>query len=176
MTKNHRALALAALSTLSAYADSSAVILHQRADPFDVTLLGESTQLTTAQTNLSLRLQKASDHSDVPDAKVSLRFTRDDNGKITEVMAPATHARASNKMLYGALVTLPAEGYWTFIADIDAQGAHVQAAAKLSVGPPEAPMNQKWPLIALVPVLILAFVLNRWLKRRFRIPYRPTRP
>ena len=176
MSKLYRAFILPVLIALPALADSSAVILHQRADPFEITLLGESTHLTTAQTNVSVRVQRASDHSDVPDAKVTLRFTRDQDGKITEVMAPATHGKATNKMLYGAVVTVPSEGYWTFSADIDAQGAHVETAAKLPVGPPEAPMSQKWPLIAIVPALLLAFMLNRWLKRRFRIPYRPARP
>src|SRR5579863_1206415 len=90
-----------------ALADGSAVMLKQRVGPFDVTLFGDSAHLTTAQTNLSLMVQKASDHSDVPDAKVTLRFTRNENGKTIEVVAPATHAKASNKTLYGAVVTRP---------------------------------------------------------------------
>ena len=172
----HLRLSAVALWSALAFADSSAVILHQRADPFDITLFGESAHLTTAQTNLSLMVQKATDHSNVPDAHVMLRFTREQNGKIIEVVAPATHGKATNKMLYGATVTLPSEGEWNFAADIDTKSARVQAASKLSVGPPEAPMKEKWPLIAFVPLLILAFMLNRWLKRRFRVPYRPTRP
>jgi hypothetical protein len=151
-------------------------MLKQRVGPIDVTLFGNSAHLTTAQTNLSLMVQKASDHSDVPDAHVTLRFTRNENGKIMEVVAPATHAKASNKMLYGAVVTLPNQGYWSFMADIEAQGSHVEVAANLPVGPPEAPLKEKWPLIVFIPVAIVMFIINRRLKRRWRTPYRQARP
>lgn len=158
------------------FGDASVVLLHQRADPFDVTLFGDSAHLTTAQTTLSVMVQRASDHSDVPDAHVMFRFTRDENGKITELVAPATHAKASNKLLYGAVVTIPSPGYWNFEADVDAHGAHVIAASKIAVGPPEAPLKEKWPLIVFIPVAIVMFIINRRLKRRWRTPYRQARP
>ncbi|HEX4748481.1 MAG TPA: hypothetical protein VH302_02970 [Bryobacteraceae bacterium] len=169
-------LAFGVLYASIALADGSVVMLKQRVGPIDVTLFGNSAHLTTAQTNLSLMVQKASDHSDVPDAHVTLRFTRNENGKIMEVVAPATHAKASNKMLYGAVVTLPNQGYWSFMADIEAQGSHVEVAANLPVGPPEAPLKEKWPLIVFIPVAIVMFIINRRLKRRWRTPYRQARP
>ena len=171
-----RSLAVAALLAVSVFADGSVVILHSTVDPFDITVFGDEAHLTVAQSNLSVMVQKAADHGDVPDAHVTLRFEREQGGKIVEVVAPATHAKAKNKLLYGATVTLPTEGYWKFTADVDAQGARVSVPAQLAVGPAEAPMKEKWPLIVFVPVAIVLFIINRRLKRRWRPTYRQARP
>lgn len=132
--------------------------------------------MTVAQTNLSVMVQKTADHSDVPDAHVTLRFEKNEGGKIIEVVAPATHAKATNKLLYGATVTLPSEGNWKFIADIEAQGARVTMPAQFIVGPAEPPLKEKWPLIVFVPVAIILFVINRRLKRRALRARRSTYP
>lgn len=159
---------LAALSCAAAFADASAVLVRQRVDPFEITVFAEHTPLTVGQSNLSVMLQRAADHSNVPDAHVTLRFRESQSGKIVEVMAPATHAKATNKLLYGATVTLPNEGQWNFEADVAAQGSTAIMPATVSVAAQEPALKEKWPLIVFVPVAIIMFFINRRLRRRWR--------
>ena len=180
--KNHRlltrAVLLAVLAT-GAWGDGSVVLLRQQLQPFDITVFAEHAPLRVGQSNLSVMVQRAADHSDVPDAHVTLRFERNEGGKIVEIVAPATHAKATNKLLYGATMTLPNQGYWKFAAEVEAQGATVAVPAQFAVGPAEPPLKEKWPLIIFVPVAIVLFIINRRLKRRWRASpptYRQARP
>ena len=159
-----------------AVADGSHVLLHQQVSPFTITLFAPGNEITVGRTDLTVMVQNAVDNSNVPDAHVTLRFKRNEAGTITEVVAPATHSKATNKILYGAAVTLPSEGQWNCSIEVDGEGKSVSVLARLSVGPADAPLSEKWPLIVFVPVAILLFILNRRLKRRWRPTYRPTRP
>ncbi len=159
-----------------AFADGSHILLHQRVDPFDITVFAPGERMTAAQTDLSVMVQNAADHSNVGNAQVTLRFQRKDAGKITEVVALATHARATNKLLYGAKVTLPSEGPWSFTAAVDAQGKNVVVGAALDAGPAEAPLQNRWALFIFVPVAIVLFIINRRLRRRWMPRHRPARP
>jgi hypothetical protein len=174
--KNLRSLAVAVLLALPVFGDGSVVLLRQTVQPFDITVFAEHAPLTVGQSNLSVMVQRAADHSDVPDAHVTLRFQRNEGSKIVEIVAPATHAKATNKLLYGAMVTLPNEGYWKFTTEVSAQGANVTLPAQFAVGPAEPPLKEKWPLIVFVPVAIVLFILNRRLKRRWRVASPPARP
>jgi hypothetical protein len=167
-----RSLTVAALFACSVLGDGSVLLLRKQAQPFDITVFAEHSRLTVGQSKLSVMVQNAADHSDVRDAHVTLRFRKSEGGKITEVMAPATHDRASNKMLYGATVTLPSEGAWKFSADVSAHGVMITTPAELTIAPAEPPMKEKWPLIVFIPVAVVLFILNRRLKRRWRPTYR----
>jgi hypothetical protein len=167
-----RCLAVSVLSCAVAFADGSVVLLHKQVQPFDITVFADNSPLSVGQSKLSVMVQNAADHSDVPDAHVALRFRRNEGGKITEVMAPATHDKASNKMLYGATVTLASQGVWKFSADVSAHGASVTMPAELTIAEAAPPMKEKWPLIVFIPIAILLFILNRRLKRRWRPTYR----
>ena len=167
-----RSLTAAVLSALSIFPDGSVVLLQREVQPFGITVFAEHSPLTVGQSKLSVMVQNAADRSDVPDAQVTLRFQKTEGGKITEVMAPATHDKASNKMLYGATVTLPSQGPWKFSADVSAHGKTVTMPAEFSVAEAASPMQGKWPLIVFIPVAIVLFILNRRLKRRWRPTYR----
>lgn len=169
-------LTFGVLFAASAFGDGSVVLLRQTVQPFDITVFAEHAPLSVGQSNLSVMVQRAADHSNVPDAHVTLRFQREEAGKVLEVVAPATHAKASNKLLYGAMVTLSDEGTWKFTADVEAQGANVTVPAQFNVGPAEPAAKQKWPLFVFIPVAIVLFILNRRLKRRWRPTHPPARP
>ncbi|MBV8897200.1 MAG: hypothetical protein JO051_11860 [Acidobacteriaceae bacterium] len=155
-----------------AFGDGSVVLLRQTIEPFDITVFAEHAPLSVGQSNLSVMVQRAADHSNVPDAHVTLRFQRSEAGKVLEVVAPATHAKATNKLLYGAMVTLSGEGPWKFAAEVD----NATLETQLNVGPAEPAAKEKWPLFVFIPVAIVLFILNRRLKRRWRPTYRPTQP
>lgn len=168
---NARLLTLSLLIAATLLADGSHILLHQQVTPFDITLFAPENRMTTGQTDLTVMVQNAADHSDVSDAHVTLRFEKNEAGKILELVAPATHGKATNKMLYGTTVSLPSEGVWKFTADVEAQGKSVVVADKLDVGPAQPPLSEKWPLIVFVPVAIVLFIINRRLKRRWRPTY-----
>jgi len=159
----------------AAWGDGSVVLLHQHVDSFDITVFAPSNRMTVGQTDLNVMVQNA-DHSNVSDAHVTLRFQRMDNGKIVEVVVPATHSKATNKLLYGATITLPDEGSWKFTVEVDAGGARVSMPAQLVVGPADTSVKEKWPLIVFVPVAIILFIINRRLKRRWKPTYPQARP
>jgi hypothetical protein len=164
------------IASCVALGDESVVLLRQHVDPFDITVFAPASHMTVGRTDLTVMVQNAADHSDVPDARVTLRFERMDGGKIVEVVAPATHAKATNKLLYGATITLPNEGSWQFTAEVEAKGTHVSMPMQIIVGPAEPPVKAKWPLIVFVPVAIILFIINRRLKRRWRPKYPQARP
>lgn len=172
LPRGRGSVSVAFLMAASLFADGSVVLLHQQVQPFDVTVFAEQAPLRVGQSKLSLMVQSAGDHSNVPDAHVTLRFQKNEAGKITEVVAPATHDKASNKMLYGAIVTLPSQGAWKFSADVSAHGATVTMPAELTIAEAAPPMKEKWPLIVFIPLAIVLFILNRRLKRRWRPTYR----
>jgi hypothetical protein len=171
-----RSLAIAALLTSILLADGSTVIFRKAVDPFDVTLFGNESRLTLGQNNVSVMVQNSSDHTDVADAHVTLRFTRQEQGKIVELVAPATHAKAANKMLYGANINIPGEGYWTLTIEVEANGARANVPVQIPVAAAEPQLSQKWPLILFIPVAIVLFVINRRLKRRWIRPNPQARP
>ncbi len=153
------------------YADGGTVLFHKQAGPFEVTLFGSPTPLRVGSADLSVMVQKTADSSSVSDAEVNVHLKRSEPGNIVEVIAPATHAKATNKLLYAAHVHLPAAGTWRVDVEVAAAGSTASASGQVTVQPPEPPAANYWGYFALVPFVILLFVFNRWLKRRRRMTY-----
>lgn len=127
-------------------------------------------------------VQNGKDASTVLDAIVAVRLKQSTGGKIVEVVAPATHARATNKLLYAAHVTLPSAGQWLLTVDVTAKhsgggsASGEVASGEIDVLPQQAPVPAYWPYFAVVPVLVLFFAMNQWLKRKRRLRNPQARP
>jgi len=152
------------------------MLFRQDAGPFIVTAFSDPAPVRVGSADLSVMLQKASDQSTILDATVSFRLRKSQTGTITEVVAPATHARATNKLLYAAHITLPSSGHWQLLVDIKQGGVTVAASSDLYVLPEEPPAENYWLVFAMVPLLILAFVINRWLRRKWGVRSPRARP
>ncbi len=111
-------------------------------------------------------VQKASDNSSIQNASVTVHLRRSTTDNVVEVVAPATHAKATNKLLYAAELTIPSPGQWQVNVEIDAPGTAASATGQIEVLPPQAPAVSYWGYFALIPFVILLFVFNRWLRRR----------
>lgn len=144
------------------------MLLRKPAGTFTVTVFAEPVPVRTGAADFGVLLEKTADRSTVLDAEVRLRLRKTESGSIVEVAAPATHARATNKLLYAASVTLPSPGAWQMAVDLREKGEEASASGSLTVLPAEAPLVEHWPLFALVPVMILLFAVNQWLKSRRR--------
>jgi hypothetical protein len=160
----HGFAALSCLATII-FADGGTLQFHKEAGPFDVTLFSSPTPLRAGRADLSVMVQKTADRSSVQDAKVMLRLKKSERGNVEEVIAPATQANATNKLLYAANVNLPSAGTWRVEVEVSANGVAASASGELTVLPPQAPAATYWGYFALVPFVILLFVFNRWLKR-----------
>lgn len=111
-------------------------------------------------------VQDANDHSAILDAQVLVHVARTVNGEIHEVAVPATHAKATNKMLYAANVPFDAPGDWRAMVDVSLHGKTASISGPLRVLPKQPPILAYWPFFLVIPVIIALFVLNRWLKRK----------
>ena len=152
------------------------MLFRKRTDPFIVTAFGEPVPPRVGLVDLSVMLQNANDRSTVLDAAVILRLKTSLAGTITEVVAPATHARATNKLLYAAHITLPSPGKWQLSVEIKQGNATASVSGEMSVLPREAPATTYWPYFAMVPLFVLLFILNRWLRRKWGVRNPQARP
>jgi hypothetical protein len=162
-----RLFALSALS-IQLWADGGTVLFHKPAGDFDVTVFSKSEAARAGMNDLSVMVQRP-DHSTVMDATVLLHLElHQPNGDILRLTSIASHAKATNKMLYASPVNIPATGTWNLSADITSQGKTGTAAGYLQVQPPLPPVANYWPYVAMVPALGVAFLINRKLRQRYR--------
>ena len=157
-------------------ADGGSVLLQKQAGPYLLTFFGSPSPLRVGQADLSVMDQRSADRTDIPDAKVLLHLSKLANGSIMTLTVPATHARATNKLLYASSLTLPSAGHWKVMVDVTVGSAEASAAGIIEVSEAQAPLVTYWPYLAVVPLLALLFALNRWLRRRRDRQYSRTRP
>ena len=170
-----RAISIAILATV-AFADGGVMLFRKQADPFVITAFGQPEPLRAGAMDLSVMVQKASDLTTVLDAKVNVRLKRSAGGSIVEVVAPATHAHATNKLLYAAHVTVPSAGEWQMSVEVNRANVTATASGGIQVLEAQEPAKTYWPYFAMVPVVVLLFVLNRWLKKKLVGRSRQARP
>jgi len=147
-------------------ADGGSVLLQKQAGPYLLTVFGSPSPLRVGQADLSVMVQRSADRTDVPDAKVVVHLSKLASGSIMTVSAPATHQRATNKLLYASSLTLPSAGYWKLNVDVRAANAEATAAGGIEVSDAQPPLVTYWPYLAMVPLIALLFVFNRWLRRK----------
>jgi len=161
-----RVLLLGAAIVSALLADGGTELFRKAAPPFLVIVLADSVPLRTGSNDVSVMVQKSSDQSNVANAVVNVRLRKPGNGTITEIYAPATHARATNKLLYAAKITPTSAGSWELFVDVSMGGATASVSDRVQVLEKAPPTQSKWPFLVIVPVLILLFVFNRWLKSK----------
>ncbi len=121
-------------------------------------------------------VQKAADRSTVLDARVTFHLLKFEAGKVVEVVVPATRAQSTNKLLYAARATLPSVGQWRLEVSVTAAGETVEATGNLAVMPEQTPLASYWPYFALVPLALILFAMNQWLKSRRQVRRLRARP
>ena len=166
---------LASLAAVNVLADGGTLVLRQQAGPLTISVFSSPNPLRVGRADLSVMVQRSSDQSSIMDATVKMHLSHSTPGEVSEVFAPATHAKATNKLLYAAQVNLPAPGSWKMTAEIASRSGNAEIAGEIDVLAPLPPLLKYWPYFALLPLVVLLFVFNRWLRRR-RVTNRPARP
>lgn len=162
-----RSLTLAALflSAVLLYADGGIVQFRREAGPFVITVFSTPSPLRAGPADLSVLVEWGQSHSPVLDAAVTLRL-RDAQG--TEVNAPATHAQATNKLLYASLPVIPNAGNWTVRVNVSRGGESTTVAGRIQVLAAPPALIHYWPYFAIVPCAVGLFALNQYLKAKQR--------
>ena len=149
------------LAAAAARGDGGLICLSERAGSFVVTVFTAQAPLRVGPIDVSVLVQSAADHAPVLDAEVQVTLHA---GGI-ERTATATHAAATNKLLYAASLDVAVPGRWSLATDVRA-GDHVAVSCAIDIAPPSPPMVAFWPYLALPGVLIALFALQQWLKAR----------
>jgi hypothetical protein len=147
-------------------ADGGTVLFHRQAGPFTITLLATPAPLRVGSADLSVLVENAAGSGPVMNAQVMVHLVRHNGAQINEVMAPATHARASNKLYYAADVTIPSAGVWRLRVEVKDGSREAEIAEDVTVLPPLPKWVAYWPYFALLPLVLILFVFNRWLRRK----------
>jgi len=145
-------------------ADGGTLQFRKAAGPFTVTLFTAPVPLRAGVGDFSVLVQDEQDNALV-DGSVTIQLSKADE---RDIVAKATTAQATNKLLYAARVELPSAGKWEVRVQVRREGLAGSASGGISVLSEEPPVVTYWLYFAVVPVGILLFVLNQWLKRKQR--------
>jgi hypothetical protein len=157
------ALVLLFICTNLLRADGGVVQFRKEAGPFLVTLFSRPSPLRTGPADLSVLVESAQTRTPILNATVSLHL-RSVSGR--EADAAATHALATNKLLYAGLPVISEPGTWEVQVTVSHQAAHAVAGGSIQVLPGPPAILHYWPYFAIVPCLIGLFILNQYLKAR----------
>lgn len=73
-----------------------------------------------------------------------------------------TDSLAGNALMRGTSVTLSKSGGWIIDLELkNADGLLMKESLAITVGSPAAPITQFWPLFAIIPAAVFAFVFSR---------------
>jgi hypothetical protein len=151
------------LVSVAARADGGRLQLNQVAGPFEIALFTSPTPLHVGPVEVNVLVQAAADHTPLLDAQVTVAMrpvNAADQRTATAVLGGAT-----NKLLYTAVVEVPAPGRWNLTADVRAGEQSASVFCEVDVAPPLSPLAAFWVYLALPAVVIALFALHQWLKR-----------
>ena len=165
----------------NAFADGGSVQLHSVGGPFDITLFAEPPLPRAGQIDFSVLIQDAKSGDPVMDAVVTLALTP---AKVRQnsqpawyppscaVSAPANlaavpllHSGASNRLLYGAMVEVPAAGVWHVRTEVQRGDEHALVEGAVDVADPFPPVANYWPLFLFPVIAVGLYVLRERVQR-----------
>lgn len=158
-----RAYCCAFLAANLLLADGGVVQFRRQSGSLSITLFGAPAPLRAGVADFSVLVETIADTSAALDASVELRLSKPGEQPIA---LPATRAQAANKLLYAAQPRIPSAGVWQADVQVTRNGMTFDASGEVHVLPQESPMEVVWPYLALVPVGVLFFLVNQWLKSR----------
>jgi hypothetical protein len=160
----------------NAFGDGGSVQLHSVTGPFEITLFVEPPLPRAGQNDFSVLIQDAKSGQPVLDATVVLALTPVQIHQNSQpawyppscvisppanlAAVPLVHSGAANRLLYGALIEIPAAGVWHMRASVQLGDEHASIEGNVDVAEPFPPVANYWPLF-LFPVVIIGLYLLR---------------
>ncbi len=134
-----------------ALADGGIVRHVEVVGPWRVTVFTSPTPVRAGPVDVSFLVQKAATGETVLDASIDVQC----EGPGEPVAVRATRARATNRLLYAALFTLPAPGDWRFTVTVREDICVRDFSFSVFAESPLPPWQSYWPWFSL-PILGLA--------------------
>ena len=165
----------------NAFGDGGSVQLHSVSGPFEITLFAEPPLPRAGQIDFSVLIQDAKSGQPVLDATVTLAVTPvkvhqnaqpawyppscavSPPANLAEV--PLLHSGASNRLLYGALVQIPAAGVWHVRTEVRRGNERADVEGSVDVADPCPPIANYWPLFLFPVAAIGLYVLREHVQR-----------
>jgi hypothetical protein len=159
-----------------AFGDGGSVQLHSGTGPFEITLFVEPPLPRAGQNDFSVLIQDARSGQPVLDATVVLALTPVQVQQESQpawyppscvvsppanlAAVPLLHSGASNRLLYGALIEIPAAGVWHMRASVQRGDEHASVEGNVAVAEPFPPVVNYWPLFLFPVVSVGLYVLR----------------
>lgn len=151
---------------LSLSADGGVLLLHTESDAFAISVFGTPAPLRAGAADLSVLVQTKADQDVLLDADLTLRLAQDGQPVVT---VKPTRQQAANKYLYASQLTFPASGRWKLELFCKEGKRTTTVTGELTVLPAEPALLAYWGYFLFVPLTILLFILNQWLKQNRRV-------
>lgn len=165
----------------NAFADGGSVQVHSVSGPFEITLFAEPPLPRAGQIDFSVLIQDAKSGEPVMDAAVKLALTPVKVHQNAQpawyppscaVSAPADlaavpllHSGALNRLLYGALVEIPAAGVWHVRTEVQRGDEHASVEGSVDVADPFPPVANYWPWFLFPVIAVGLYVLRQHVQR-----------
>src|ERR1700752_3715194 len=175
-------LAISLCLVANAFGDGGSVQRHSVSGPFEITLFAEPPLPRAGQIDFSVLIQDAKTGEPVMDAAVTMALTPvkvHQNAQPTwyppscAVSAPTDlaavpllHSGASNRLLYGALVEIPAAGVWHVRTEVQRGDEHASVEGSVDVADPFPPVANYWPWFLFPIIAVGLYVLRSHIQGR----------
>ena len=157
-----------ALPARLARADGGTVRLVEPVGAFVVTVFSTPEPLRVGPADVSVLLQDRTSGAPLLDARVALEVLPPAGGDATPLRLAATHADATNKLLYATRFTADRAGDWTVGISVRRGSDSVATYCLLPVAPAASGLSDVWPYLALPPLAVALYALHAKLLRRQR--------
>jgi len=142
----------------------------QASGPFTITLFTTQAVLGVGPADVSVLVQSRAGSATILDARVSITAVPPPGAPVLPVSVEATHASATNKLLYAASIPLAAPGRWMVRTTVSQGAETADVSCELPVVPAAAELTRIWPYLVIPPLVVALFVLHQWLAARRRPP------
>lgn len=160
-------LLLIAAGSPKAMADGGVVRASGGEGPWTITLFSAPTPFRAGPVDLSVMVQHPETDQAVLDATVNIML-RPLDGQATTMLAEATREQATNKLMYAALLELPAGGSWQVDVSVQLDDDTGRLSTSL-VADGAVPAAWKfWGWLSIPFIVILLYACNQWLVRTRR--------
>jgi hypothetical protein len=159
------AFLLLAMGASAARADGGAMLLHQDAGAFTVTLFAAPQPLRTGDADFSVMVQDRSSGEILLDPVIDLTVAPE-VASATQQIVRLTKGQASNRLLQASTVQFSRSGKWRLTLAVRRGNDTGQLSTECSVEPDRSRATLVWFYVLLPVAIILLFVIHQALKLR----------
>jgi len=154
-----------AMGATAARADGGAMLLHQDAGAFTITLFAAPQPLHTGTADLSVMVQDRSSGEILLDPVIDLTVAPAD-ANATQQTVRLAKGQASNRLLQASTVHFSSAGKWRIALAVRRGNDTAQLSTGCTVEPDRSRATLVWFYVLLPVAIILLFVLHQALKLR----------